>query len=112
MFVHGMRIKRQPSCGAYCLTILNLRGGYNYEINLDNPFNEKKVVATGKMENYTRDEIQMKLTSLGAKPSSSVISKTDYLIAGEKAGSKLEKAQQLGVRILPEDEFESMLAND
>lgn len=78
--------------------------------NLNTTFNGKTVVATGKLEHYTRDGIQTKLMSLGAKPSSSVTHKTDYLIAGEKAGSKLAKAQQLGIRILTEDEFESMLA--
>lgn len=73
-------------------------------------FAGKTIVATGKLQNYTRDEIQMKITSLGAKAASSVSKKTDYLIAGEKAGSKLTKAQQLGVRILTEQEFEEMLA--
>lgn len=71
-------------------------------------FAGKTIVATGKLQNYTRDEIQMRITSLGAKAASSVSKKTDYLIAGEKAGSKLTKAQQLGVRILTEQEFEEM----
>lgn len=71
-------------------------------------FAGKTIVATGKLQNYTRDEIQMKITSLGAKAASSVSKKTDYLIAGEKAGSKLAKAQQLGVRVLTEQEFEEM----
>lgn len=73
-------------------------------------FAGKTIVATGKLENYTRDEIQMKIMSLGAKAASSVSKKTDYLIVGEKAGSKLAKAQQLGVTILTEQEFEEMLA--
>lgn len=78
-------------------------------INTNNPFTGKTVVATGKLVNYTRDGIQMKLLSLGAKPASSVTKKTDYVIVGEKAGSKLTKAQQLGVKTLSEDEFEQML---
>lgn len=78
--------------------------------NTANPFCGKTVVATGKLENYTRDGIQMKLMQLGAKPASSVTKKTDYLIVGEKAGSKLTKAQQLGIRTLTEEEFEAMLA--
>lgn len=78
--------------------------------NTNNPFAEKTVVATGKLENYTRDGIQMKLLSLGAHPASSVSKNTDFLIVGEKAGSKLAKAQQLGVKILTEQEFEDMLA--
>lgn len=78
--------------------------------NTMNPFHGKTVVATGKLENYTRDGIQMKLMQLGAKPASSITRKTDYLIVGEKAGSKLIKAQQLGVRTLTEQEFENMIA--
>lgn len=80
------------------------------ENTMNNPFAGKTVVATGKLENYTRDGIQMKLLSLGAKPASSVTKKTDYLIVGEKAGSKLAKALQLGIRTLTEEEFEAMLA--
>lgn len=76
----------------------------------NNPFAGKTVVATGKLVNYTRDGIQMKLLSLGAKPASSVSKKTDYLIVGESAGSKLEKARALGVTTLTEQQFEAMLA--
>lgn len=84
----------------------------NFDMNTNtaNPFYGKTVVATGKLENYTRDSIQMKLMQLGAKPAGSVTKKTDYLIVGEKAGSKLTKAQQLGIRTLTEEEFEAMLA--
>lgn len=78
-------------------------------MNTNNPFNGKTVVATGKMENFTRDGIQMKLLTLGAKPGSSVSSKTDYVIAGPGAGSKLDKAQKLGVQVLDEEQFLSML---
>lgn len=74
-----------------------------------NPFAGKVVVATGKLMNYTRNGIQHKLLSLGATPASSVTKKTDYLIVGEKAGSKLAKALQLGIRTLNEEEFEALL---
>lgn len=76
-----------------------------------NPFAGKTVVATGKLMNYTRDGIQNKLLSLGTNPASSITKKTDYLIVGEKAGSKLTKAQQLGIKTLTEEEFEQMLAD-
>lgn len=82
----------------------------NMSTNTTNLFYGKTVVATGKLENYTRDGIQMRLLELGAKPGSSVSKNTDYLIVGEKAGSKLAKAQQLGVKTLTEQEFENMLA--
>ena len=75
----------------------------------NNPFAGKVVVATGKLQGYTRDEIQTKLLELGAKPTSSVSKKTDYLIVGEKAGSKLDKAKSLGVEVLTEEEFEHKL---
>ena len=75
----------------------------------NNPFAGKTVVATGKLQNYTRDGIQLKLLSLGAKPAGSVSKKTDYLIVGENAGSKLEKAQALGITTLTEQQFEDML---
>ena len=78
-------------------------------IDNNNPFAGKTVVATGKLMNYTRDGIQMKLLSLGAKPASSVTKKTDYVIVGDKAGSKRAKAEQLGIVTLTEEEFEAML---
>ena len=78
--------------------------------NTSNPFFGKTVVATGKLENYTRDGIQFKLLELGAKPASAVSKSTDYLIVGEKAGGKLDKARQLGVAILTEQQFEALLA--
>jgi len=75
----------------------------------DNPFNGKTVVATGSFNSFTRDSINKKLEELGAKAGSSVSKKTDYVIAGEKAGSKLTKAQELGIKVLTEDEFLSMI---
>lgn len=76
----------------------------------NNPFQGKIVVATGKLEHYSRDGIQEKLLELGADPKSSVSKNTDYLIVGEGAGSKLAKAQGLGVAILTEEQFEAMRA--
>ncbi|MBD5584431.1 MAG: NAD-dependent DNA ligase LigA [Clostridia bacterium] len=74
-----------------------------------NPFLGKTVVATGKLDNYSRDGIKEKLISLGAKPTGSVSERTDYVITGEKAGGKLKKARELSIRILTESEFEDML---
>ena len=72
---------------------------------MSNPFVGKTLVVTGKVEPYTRDGINTKIESLGAHAGSSVSSKTDYLICGENAGSKLAKAQELGIKILSPDEF-------
>ena len=68
----------------------------------------KSIVVTGTLVKYGREEIERRLRDLGAKASGSVSKKTDYLLAGEKAGSKLEKARELGVRIINEEEFEKL----
>ena len=71
----------------------------------NSPFTGLTIVVTGKVEPYTRESINAKIESLGAHAGSSVSSKTDYLICGENAGSKLEKAQTLGIKILTPTEF-------
>jgi DNA ligase (NAD+) len=75
----------------------------------DNPFAGRTIVVTGKLEHFSRDSINAKIESLGARAGSAVSAKTDYLIAGEKAGSKLSKAQTLGITILSEAEFLNMV---
>lgn len=74
----------------------------------DNPFDGKSVVVTGKLENYTRDGIKVRLLELGAKPVSKMSKRTDYLILGARHRSKLVKAQALEIVILSEQEFEDM----
>lgn len=69
------------------------------------PFSGKTIVVTGEVEPYTRDEMNGIIVSLGATAGSSVTRKTDYLVCGEKAGSKLSKAQELGIQILEPEEF-------
>ena len=79
-----------------------------YEIqdkNTDNIFSGKTIVLTGKLVELTRNEAKEYLERFGAKVTGSVTSKTDYVIVGEKAGSKLAKAEQLGIQVLSEDEF-------
>lgn len=75
----------------------------------ENPFNGKTVVATGSLNNYSRSQIKAKLESLGAKVSGSVSKKTNYVIVGADAGSKYDKAVELGVPTITEEEFENML---
>ncbi|MCT6891866.1 MAG: NAD-dependent DNA ligase LigA, partial [Lactobacillus sp.] len=70
----------------------------------DNYFKDKTVVLTGTLAHYTRSEFTKKLQSLGAKVTSSVSGKTDYVIYGQDAGSKYSKAQKLGVPLLTEEE--------
>jgi len=70
----------------------------------------KTLVVTGTLVKYGRDQIHELITQHGGRAASSISKKTDYLVAGEKAGSKLEKAQQLGVKVLSEEEFEQLIA--
>ena len=69
-------------------------------------------VLTGSMESMTRDEAGDKIRVRGGKVSSSVSKNTSYLVAGESAGSKLEKAEQLGVTVLTEEQFAALLGSD
>lgn len=88
---------------------LGVNPSFEEQVIVESSFNGKTVVVTGTLQNYSRGEIKAKLESLGAKVSGSVSKKTDYVIAGEEAGSKLTKAQDLGITVLSEEEFEKMI---
>src|SRR5699024_9935510 len=79
------------------------------EISEDQRFSGKTFVLTGSLENYTRGEATQAIEKFGGKTSSTVSKKTDYVIAGEEAGNKLTKAQNLGITIITEEEFQEML---
>lgn len=81
----------------------------NSKIDSNNIFFGKTIVATGTLKNFTRDSIKEKIESLGATATGSVSKKTDYVLAGEKAGSKLKKANELGIKVLTEEEFLNMI---
>lgn len=74
----------------------------------ENVFSGKTIVPTGTLNHFTRESIKQKIEEIGAKAGSSVSSKTDYVLAGEKAGSKLAKGKQLGITIISEEEFIKM----
>lgn len=78
-------------------------------INQANPFFGKTVVLTGTLNTMSREDAKARLLAVGAKVSGSVSAKTDYVIAGSEAGSKLDKAMDLGVGILDEKQFIAML---
>ena len=78
------------------------------EENIDNRFEGKNFVLTGALEKYSRKEAEDLIEKYGGKTSSSVSKKTSYVLAGEDAGSKLTKAQELGITIITEEEFENM----
>ena len=69
----------------------------------------KKIVVTGKLVTYTRAQIEALIEANGGKTASSVSKKTDFVVAGEDAGSKLEKARTLGVPVISEQELKTML---
>jgi DNA ligase (NAD+) len=69
----------------------------------------KTFVVTGTLQHFSREDIEELIKSLGGKATGSVSKNTDYVVAGEKAGSKLEKARALGVKVLTEDEFQKLV---
>jgi DNA ligase (NAD+) len=82
---------------------------YKMSENNDSRFAGKTFVLTGTLSKYTRDEAKALIEKAGGKVSSSVSKKTDYVLAGEDAGSKLTKAQSLGINIISEVDFETMI---
>lgn len=79
------------------------------DTHIDNRFSGKTFVLTGTLTKYTRSEASRIIENYGGKTSSSVSKKTDYVLAGEAAGSKLAKATELGIKIINEDEFAEMI---
>lgn len=79
------------------------------DTHIDNRFSGKTFVLTGTLTKYTRSEASRIIENYGGKAASSVSKKTDYVLAGEAAGSKLAKATELGVKIINEDEFAEMI---
>lgn len=75
----------------------------------DNKFDGMTFVLTGKLEKYTRDEASDIIERMGGKTANSVSKKTTYVLAGEDAGSKLTKAESLGVKVISENEFEALI---
>jgi DNA ligase (NAD+) len=91
------------------LLSLGVKPQYEDVMVSDNAFSGKTVVVTGSLTGYSRTEIKEKLEALGAKVSGSVSKKTDYVLVGAEPGSKYDKAVELGVRVLTEEEFNSMI---
>ena len=81
------------------------------QVDVNSFFYGKTVVLTGGLEGYTRPQLTEILEGIGAKVAGSVSKKTDIVIAGSDAGSKLVKAQELGIKIMDEEELNSHLSN-
>ena len=76
----------------------------------DNFFKDKTFVLTGSLNSFTREEAEKKIISFGGSVTTSVSKKTDYVLAGDKAGSKLDKANTLGIKIIDESEFKDKIS--
>ena len=83
----------------------------NENVVTDEKFAGKTFVLTGTLETMSREQASELIEQHGGKTSSSVSKKTDYVLAGEGAGSKLKKAQDLGITIINEQQFKDMLGN-
>ena len=75
------------------------------------PFAGKTFVLTGTLPTLSREEATAKIEAAGGKVSGSVSKKTNFVLAGEEAGSKLEKANELGVKVITEDQFRALLGS-
>lgn len=91
------------------LLALGVKPHFEETVVSENPFQGKTVVVTGSLESFSRTEIKDKLQALGAKVSGSVSKKTDYVLVGSEPGSKYDKAVELGVTVINEEEFKGML---
>jgi DNA ligase (NAD+) len=114
LLIDALKSQLKPS--DYRKLIERLRdAGLNFKSSLyqpqaaAGPFAGKTFVLTGTLPTLTREEATAKIESLGGKVSGSVSKKTDFVAAGEDAGSKLDKAQKLGVKIISEKEFLAMV---
>ncbi|MCX7426116.1 MAG: NAD-dependent DNA ligase LigA [Planctomycetia bacterium] len=81
-------------------------------VEVEQVFEGKTLVVTGTLSRYTREEIEELIARHGGRAASSVSKNTDYVVAGEKAGSKLGKAKELGVPVISEQQFEAMLTGE
>ena len=81
----------------------------DFVVSEDSHLDNLKIVITGSFENFSRDELKQLIKQRGGIPSSSVSSKTDYLIIGENAGSKLKKATEFGIELITEDNLSDFL---
>lgn len=91
------------------LELAGVNMNYLSQDGSDGRFDKKNFVLTGSLENFTRDEASNIIEKFGGKVSSSVSKKTDFVLAGSDAGSKLTKANELGITIISENEFEEMI---
>ncbi len=96
--------------------MINLKKvGLKFEItsneNIEDIFSGISFVLTGTLKNFSREEAKIEIEKRGGRVLSSVSSKTSYLLTGDSAGSKFDKAKKMDVKILSEDDFNSLIGN-
>ncbi|MGL4208191.1 MAG: BRCT domain-containing protein, partial [Candidatus Adiutrix sp.] len=90
---------------------LGLNPKVETQSNAPTPLGGQKFVLTGTLKSFTRAEAKARLTALGGQVLSSVSREVDFVVAGDSAGSKLKRANELGLKILTEDDFKNFMAN-
>jgi DNA ligase (NAD+) len=93
----------------HTLNAQGLNMTYEKENTIEHQFNGKTLVLTGKLNLFSREQATEIIEKCGGKVASSVSAKTDYVLAGDDAGSKLKKAQELGIRVIDEETFKVMI---
>jgi DNA ligase (NAD+) len=82
------------------------------DVAAEGAINGKTIVVTGSLSRFTRKQAEVAIKKLGGRPAGSVSGKTDYVVAGENPGSKLDTALKLGIKVLSEEEFISIIGED
>jgi len=88
---------------------VNMKSLHHKDDNLEKKFDGLTFVLTGTLDKFTRNEAKEIIESLGGRVAGSVSKKTNFVLAGAEAGSKLEKARDLGIKVIDEDEFQQMI---